>query len=102
MNIRDGRTSAQRKTHTYIVVGTDKFMSGQGYAKGGKSYAGWACVGDVVDRVERWVRNRSDMTRVRLVDGNYRPRGPGDFRIYVVDEHHPALISWLVEVSRNV
>ena len=94
MNLRDDRTEAERKTHTVIVLGTDSFMSGWGEcANGGVSYAGWACRYEDVDKVERWVQSRSEMKRVRIVDGNYRPssRVDGDCHIYVVNDGHRAL-----------
>ena len=94
MNLRDDRTADEMLTHDTIVLGTDSFMSGWGEcANGGVSYAGWACRVDDVDTVERWVRSRSDMKRVRIVDGNYRPssRIKGDCHIYVVNEGHASL-----------
>ena len=39
----DDRTPDEIKTHIWIVAGTDSFLSGWGEAKGGVSYAGWAC-----------------------------------------------------------
>lgn len=73
--MQDDRTPEQRKTHTLIVLGTDSFMSGWGQAKNGASYAGWACTPDTIDAVEDRIRARSDMKRVRIVGGDYRP-GP--------------------------
>ena len=49
----DDRTSEEMKTHQIIVAGTDSFMSGWGEAKGGVSYAGWACRLADVYKVER-------------------------------------------------
>jgi len=91
MKIMDDRTDLEKRTHPVIVVGTDSFMSGWGEAKGGVSYAGWACtVGDHY-AVDRWVRARSDMKRVRTVSDPYRPRGAGHCHIYVVGPCHAAL-----------
>ena len=92
MTVVDDRTDAQRATHTYLVVGTDSFMSGWGGAAGGTSYAAWACTGRDLSRVRAWVEGRSDMRRVRVVsaDGG-RPRGRGHAHIYVVDAGHPAV-----------
>ena len=40
MIFQDDRTPEQKKTHTLIVLATDRFMSGWGMAKNGVSYAG--------------------------------------------------------------
>ena len=85
MVIQDDRTEAQKMTHTILVIGTDRFMSGWGQAPG-TSYAAWACRPHEYQEVKRAIRARSDMRRVRVVDGRtYRPRGrTGDhFHIYV-------------------
>jgi len=88
----DDRTIEQKKTHPYIVLATDKFMSGWGQARNGSSYAGWACRHEDLPKVERWVSARGEMVRVRIVLGNYRPRAMnGHCHIYVVNENHPAL-----------
>ena len=87
----DDRTSEEMKTHQIIVAGTDSFMSGWGEAKGGVSYAGWACRLADVYKVERWVHSRSDMKRVRIVGSDWRPKGVGHTHIYVVHENHRAL-----------
>lgn len=86
MEMQDDRTPEQKKTHTLIVVGTDKFMSGWGKATGGVSYAGWACTPDLLPTVEARIRARGDMKRVRVVSGNYRPSGNGHCHIYVANE----------------
>lgn len=95
MVVKDDRTDAQRKELTILIVGTDSFMSGWGEARGGKSVAAWACSHEHADRVEQWVRSRSDMRRVRRVYDSprrYRPRGNvKHFHVYVVSENHPAL-----------
>ena len=92
MIIVDDRTPEQKKTHTAGIVGTDRFLSGWGFAEGGKSYVCWACKPEHAYKVERWVRRRSDMKRVREVSLNsYRPTGKGHLHIYVVNENHPAL-----------
>ena len=88
----DDRTTKQKQTHTLAVIGTDSFMSGWGHAQNGLSYAGWACTPDDLDSVERWVRSRSDMKRVRVVSlRDYRPTGAVHTHIYVVEKNHPAL-----------
>ena len=43
MELVDDRTPEQKKSHSWLVIGTDSFMSGWGKASGGKSYAAWAC-----------------------------------------------------------
>ena len=94
MQIQDDRTEEQKKTHRYAIVGTDRFMSGWGKAKGGASYAAWAVPQDLdaIAHVEYWVERRGDMRRVRVVDlDTWRPRGRGHAHIYVVEAGHPAL-----------
>ena len=95
MKLVDDRTEEQRKTHTWLVIMTDKFLSGWGEAEGGKSYAAWACLPDDRKRVLEWVESRSDALRVREnIDtpyARYRPRGRGHCHIYAVAEGHPAL-----------
>ena len=88
--IHDDRSDSERKTHTYIVVGTDSFMSGWGLAKGGASFAAWACTKNDLEAVLAWVRNRGDMRRVRVVGAGWRPRA-AHTHIYVVHPGHPAL-----------
>lgn len=91
--IQDQRTPDHTPDrYPWLVVGTDSFLSGWGGAAGGASYAAWACTADDVDTVERWIRDRSDMRRVRVVraDG-YRPgRGCAQLTIYPVTPDHPA------------
>ena len=93
MNKVDDRTPEQKRTHNYAVVAKDKFMSGWGGAEGGASRCAWAVAPDVnIDRVERWVRSRSEMRYVNVVDLNtYRPpRGTVHFHVYVANADHPA------------
>ena len=47
--IKDDRTEEEKRSHAILVIGTDKFMSGWGLAKGGLSYAAWACKKDDVE-----------------------------------------------------
>jgi hypothetical protein len=91
--IVDRRTDEERETHPLLVVAHDKFLSGWGLASGGRSLCAWACREDDVDAVESWVRGRSEMRRVRVLDFTYRPRlGPRDhWSVYVVRDGHPAL-----------
>jgi hypothetical protein len=91
MQFDDDRTPEQQRTHHVLIGGTDSFLSGWGKAEGGQSYAFWACEPTVANRVERWVRNRGDMQRVRIVGTGYKPRGAGHCHVYVVTDAHPAL-----------
>ena len=89
----DDRTKEQKTTHNALVVGTDRFLSGWGEARDGFSYAAWACRTGDVDKVFNWVKNRSDMDRVRLVYDPYYPNPNlcAHLHIYVVNEGHPSL-----------
>ena len=94
MTREDDRTPEQKETHTYLIVGTDTFMSDWGGATGGASIAAWACGPDTnTNRVFNWVQSRSDMTRVRdAIDGKgsrYSPKCE-HLHIYVVGADHPA------------
>lgn len=89
----DDRTDDQKKTHIWGIVAADRFMSGWGQARGGVSRCAWACHPDVnTDRVWNWVKSRSEMRYVNLVDlRTYRPpRGTAHFHIYVCDPDHTA------------
>ena len=91
MQTSDDRTESEQASHTNLVVGRDKFLSGWGKATGGTSYAAWACTDDDLVKVEDWVCGRGDMLNVRTQDSNYEPTGPGHFHVYVVGQDHPAL-----------
>lgn len=89
---KDDRTEDQRRTHRWGVVAKDKFMSGWGGAHGGASRCAWACHPDVnIDRVYNWVKSRSEMRCVNIVDlSTYRPPAEtAHFHIYVADTNHP-------------
>lgn len=87
----DDRTEAETRTHTVGIVGTDRFLSGWGRSGRGTSFAVWATTPEHAHAVERWVRERSDMSRVRVVDlRTYRPRNASHVHVYVVDPTHPA------------
>ena len=94
MTIIDDRNDLQKNTHVWAVVATDKFMSGWGGAKGGKSIVAWA-VDDLskTSKLFDWVNNRSEMKYANVVNLNkYRsPRGTSHFHIYVANDGHPAL-----------
>ena len=89
----DDRTPEQKLTHRWGVVARDKFMSGWGGARGGASRCAWACdpAADLC-QLEKWVRSRSQMIYVNVVDLNtYRPpRGTAHFHIYVCEPDHPS------------
>ncbi len=91
----DDRTPEQEKTHTILVAGTDRCLSGWGQANGGSSVAAWACTSEDHANVEAWVDSRGDMKRVRTVidrsGDRYRPRNAAHLHIYVVTKGHPAL-----------
>jgi hypothetical protein len=90
----DDRTEEEKKTHILAVVGRDRCLSGWGGAAGGYSRAAWAFDPAKVnpDRVENWVRSRTDMQFVNLVDlRTYRaPAGTAHFHIYVCNPDHVA------------
>ena len=96
MIYQDDRTEEQKKTHTWLVIGTDRCLSGWGQAEGGTSVAAWACEPINKGKVLRWVSSRSDMLRVRELselykNRNYRPKGAAHYHIYIVKKGHPAL-----------
>lgn len=91
----DDRTDEQRQTHSVLIVGDDGFMTRLGYGcglvgKSGKSRAAWACRPEDADAVERWVRGRGDLSRVRRAARAYAKRGD-HIHIYVVTDEHPSL-----------
>ena len=92
---RDERTPEQRATHQWAVVARDTLMSGWGDAKGGTSRCAWAmpAYSININRVFYWVRGRTEMKYVHVVDlSTYRPpRGTAHFSIYVVGPTHPAV-----------
>jgi hypothetical protein len=91
----DDRTPEQRETHNCIIRAIDRFMSGWGKAKGGNSYAAWACKPEHAQAVFDWVSNRSEMKHVTACGPGTKPHfGNGaHVHIYVVNDHHPALDS---------
>jgi hypothetical protein len=92
--IADNRTPEQKTTHFLAVVAKDKFMTGWGRAQNGASRCAWAFDHTLVnsDRVFNWVKSRSDMSYVSLVDlRTYRaPRGTAHFHVYVCGPDHVA------------
>lgn len=91
MELKDDRTQAERKTHSLLVGGNDSFMSGWGSAKGGISYAFWACTFEQVDKVEQWVRSRGDIKYARIQSNPPRGHEHDHCHIYTIKDGHPAL-----------
>lgn len=86
--LQDDRTPEQKQTYQWGVVARDKFMSGWGGAKNGYSRCAWAVPLDGnITRLEDWVRRRSEMQYVKVVNlATYRPpRGTVHFHIYVAE-----------------
>lgn len=88
---KDDRTEEQKQTHCVLWGGTDSFLSGWGCAENRQSFAFWACRDGDGNRVERWVRHRGDIKRVRQVMSDYRCGSDALVHIYVVDDNHPAM-----------
>jgi hypothetical protein len=93
MKTIDDRNEEQKKTHLWAIVAKDRAMSYWGGAQGGVSRCAWAVPFADLDKVDRWVRARSDMSYVRPIAlANYRaPKGTAHLHIYAVDQNHPAL-----------
>ena len=92
MTIRkDDRTTEEKKQLDWLVTGTDRFLSGWGQAEGGASKCAWACKFSDLDKVEKWVRDRSDMKYVNVTNRPWYPRNAKHVHIYAVKEGHPAL-----------
>ncbi len=95
MTHEDERTEEQKKTHNWAVVARDKFMSGWGGAADGISRCARACATlHDAERVEAWVKQRSEMRNVSVVDlSKWRtPRSTAHMHIYVAEPQiHPAL-----------
>lgn len=91
--VKDDRSEEQKKTHVLAVVATDKGMSGWGGARGGISRCAWSFDPNAVnsDRLFNWVKSRSDMSHVNLIDlRDYRPnRRTSHFHIYICNPGHP-------------
>ena len=92
MIVKDDRTNAQKLTHQWAVIGTDRILSHWGKAIGGMSYAWWAFDRSgkhgkrTQDECLEWVKSRTDMQRVRLVYlPTYRPTA-AHTHIYLWDE----------------
>lgn len=89
----DLRTPEQRKTHTILILALDTFLSGWGEARGGESWAAWACKPEHRQQVHAWVQGRTDTANVRILlhDVGTLPRRCRHLTIHVVGDWHPAL-----------
>ena len=87
----DDRTKEQKDSHTVLITATDKFMSGWGKARNGKSKCAWACKPEHVNQVLAWVESRNEMKYVNVnYTGKWYPKA-AHVHIYVVNEDHPAI-----------
>lgn len=87
----DDRTMEQRKTHTIGVVARDNFLSGWGHSIGGYSRCAWAVAPDAnIDKIYQWVKSRTEMQYVAIVNlSKYRPpRGTARYHVYVCGKEH--------------
>ena len=70
----------------WLVVATDRFMSGWGMAKGTMSYAAWACRDEHETKlVSEYLATRDEMMRVRVVYNAKRDYAPKRGLISVYD-----------------
>ena len=91
--LKDDRTEETAKTHTVIIGGKDRYLSGWRCNDGRASYAFWACLPEDADDVRQWIDGRSDIEfakrrniyRIRELAKN------NDVHVYVVDDNHPSL-----------
>jgi len=85
----DDRTSSEVEKTIGFWVATDKFLSGWGMAKGGRSIVACPVVSkEDSDKVERRFQLRKEFIRVRFVSGNkYFPhlRTNDHLHIYTTD-----------------
>lgn len=75
----------------YHVVGEDTFLTGWGKSRKGRSFAAWACNGDQVHDVEKWVNGRSDMENIRVLSGALKTKPDDHVHVYKVGPKHPSL-----------
>lgn len=101
--IRDERTTEQKQSPQYFVMGMDTFMSGWGMAEGKISYGVWMFDSeDDMPKFLKWIKGRGDMKHI--MSGTTRNleflvnsmalntnKGPHHISIYTTDRHHPAL-----------
>ena len=92
MIFKDDRTEAEKTTHTWLITATDKFMSGWGNARGGKSKVAWACRPEHACALLDWVDSREEMSFVNAtLATNWRPRNCVHMHVYVANANHPAV-----------
>ncbi len=72
--IDDRRSEADKTATAFLVVATDKFMSGWGNAPGRSLFAVPCRSWEEAKIVEENMRHRSEMKRVRIVGAAYRPK----------------------------
>lgn len=95
--INDERTKEQKKQLKYIVYAHDKFMSGWGHARDGRSLCAWAVETEAQkDRMLDWLEGRSDMTRVDWdlaceFDRKLNRKSFAHCSIYSATKEHPIL-----------
>lgn len=87
----DERTMEQRKTHTWLVTATDRFMSGWGECASGNSKCAWACKLADVDKVLSWVESRDEMKYINVTNRPWYPHNAEHVHIYVVEDWHRSL-----------
>jgi hypothetical protein len=84
MKIVDDRRPEQAKNEV-LIVAKDNFLSGWGQSKGGNSIAAWSCEPANAQAVKKWVESRTDMSNVRIENGDYVPKNAAHFHIYNAD-----------------
>jgi hypothetical protein len=92
-SITDDRTENHKSTHCWAVIARDTVMSRWGRAKGGISRVAWACLSrSDASKVYDWVKTRSEMKSVSIVDlRTYKPSSrDATFHIYVLNKNHVA------------
>ena len=91
--LRDDRSEDQKESHSVLVGGYDKFLSGWRCWDGTDrqdSYAFWACQPENKEVVEAWVTARPEFRNVkqRRYEWCYEKAKSADVHIYLVDEGH--------------
>jgi hypothetical protein len=82
----------------WLVVATDRFMSGWGMAKGTTSYAAWACRDEHEAKlVSEYLATRDEMMRVRVVYNAKRDYAPKRGLISVYDGASVRAVAWYRE-----
>ena len=91
--LKDDRTEETAQTHTVIIGGRDRFLSGWRCNDGRASYAFWACLPEDAETVQSWIDGRSDIVHAKRRN-IYRIRElakNSDVHVYVVADNHPSL-----------